>query len=760
MISNYFRSLILAVLLSASACLAEDGPITVPPVPTATCTKDLLVTTVTATYSTVTNQPTGGNVLSLPAGFFFQGGAEWEFTTDTPGIVFCGVKYEEESIAQGAPAIKMAPDSKSFSLSISALNQGKSDVALDMTFSAGAKGQFCHRNNQRNEQMPQIPAARVLRRDLNRRASKSINPSSLAASQASMFVALLRSALHPATTSPAPTASISAPPRFNFIAKGKVPCNNAGQPPVPSSTNAQLVTACLANSIPTGMWSTLKVDAWASTIVNAASLSSARTTYTTATGTPTPDIGQALATAAGVAPKICAIESQCDQIRCEDVNGGLPKNNLSPVKFLAYNAYVGVSNMWYIGYNAVNDGVAQTDTGGVVDTFYDPSAEVEWYKVMSAVAPMIGIIAGVLGAIPGLGQVSGAVGAISASFGTAGAIGAANAGPTMDARLSTDLSVESWVKTVFGKSAREGLTKGYQQMMALANAENWDATTAGGLFAGFLPDTGSQSSFLDKTLEYITIKIINLAWTQSNNWVIRIPYGGPVRKLDGTYYENFSQSDCEKDFQTGQDSPFVDCTAGTESGAPGMARIFKACPDKCARAFRRSSSTLDRRIGVPAPNLHSTACKCTLDGPKGWDKNYPVPGGWTFDTRSVVRGSVESFLQGDFGFSVENSPLFTNMKSGKLTNDDMKSLMEWKVEPDMAGMFNLPVCEVWDVRSFPTYGMDMGRYSPTVSVGAKDKSKKFSDNVAGPIAKTIGMPATGKNGGCAWWPGEKRPPII
>lgn len=495
------RQILLLLFQWVGVTLGDDHPITVGAVPTKSVCTDQVGTTATATTSTVTNQATGGNVLSLTAEFFFQSGATWEFTTDTPDIVFCGVTYEEAAIAGDLPKINMSPDNKMFTIGpISPLNDG----AMDITFSAGKKGQFCNRNNKKQrspaDSLVQEYSVRVPRRHLAPRDDTT---------------------------------------RFNFKAVGKVPCNGAGNPPAPTTTNSALVSDCSANNVSPSAWSTLKVDDYAKTIIGGAALSSQHNPSQTLR--PTADVGSALASAAGVLPTICALQDKCETIKCSDVGGTLPKDDLSPVKMLLYNAYVGMSNMWNVLYKAVTTAPPLTDTSGIFKTFFDQDSGIAWYQITSAAAPMVGMLSGVLGVIPGLGQVSGAVGAISGAVGAAGAFGSAQAGDAFKAVLDAENSIDSWVKSQFFTPAKAGLVKGYTTMFSLDYANNYPAALGEGFWNGFFPDTIAQDKIFDTTLKFLSIKSINSAWKQSDTFIIFVRYGQKVRKPNKSFYDPFTK---------------------------------------------------------------------------------------------------------------------------------------------------------------------------------------------------------------------------
>lgn len=67
------------------------------------------------------------------------------------------------------------------------------------------------------------------------------------------------------------------------------------------------------------------------------------------------------------------------------------------------------------------------------------------------------------------------------------------------------------------------------------------------------------------------------------------------------------------------------------------------------------------------------------------------------------------------------------MTDGKLSADNIKEMLNFKVTPDAAGMFNIPVCELYDLISFPLYEIDYssGFLAVTVCGCSKCKKTKF-----------------------------------
>lgn len=86
------------------------------------------------------------------------------------------------------------------------------------------------------------------------------------------------------------------------------------------------------------------------------------------------------------------------------------------------------------------------------------------------------------------------------------------------------------------------------------------------------------------------------------------------------------------------------------------------------------------------------------------DKTSPM--GWNsgeagINVASVIRGSVNSFFAGDFNYDAAN-PYNAALSSGQpLSPDQLNSLAALKITEETAGIFNLPVCQIYDLRYFP-----------------------------------------------------------
>ena len=84
------------------------------------------------------------------------------------------------------------------------------------------------------------------------------------------------------------------------------------------------------------------------------------------------------------------------------------------------------------------------------------------------------------------------------------------------------------------------------------------------------------------------------------------------------------------------------------------------------------------------------------------------------DIGLVTSGSVNSWLAGNFNYDVSSA--YPDVTKGTLSADDVTSLAKLSVSQDTAGFFNLPVCKVLDLRSFPNAAAGTGFANSTLSV--------------------------------------------
>ena len=76
------------------------------------------------------------------------------------------------------------------------------------------------------------------------------------------------------------------------------------------------------------------------------------------------------------------------------------------------------------------------------------------------------------------------------------------------------------------------------------------------------------------------------------------------------------------------------------------------------------------------------------------------------DIGLVTAGAVNSWLARNYNYDISSA--YPDVTQGQLTADDATNLAKLSVTQDTAGFFNLPVCRVLDLRSFPTAAKGTG----------------------------------------------------
>lgn len=76
------------------------------------------------------------------------------------------------------------------------------------------------------------------------------------------------------------------------------------------------------------------------------------------------------------------------------------------------------------------------------------------------------------------------------------------------------------------------------------------------------------------------------------------------------------------------------------------------------------------------------------------------------DIYLITAGTVNSWLAGNYNYDISDA--YPDVTKSKLTAADATSLAKLSVTQDRAGFFNLPVCKVLDLRSFPNAAAGTG----------------------------------------------------
>ena len=159
------------------------------------------------------------------------------------------------------------------------------------------------------------------------------------------------------------------------------------------------------------------------------------------------------------------------------------------------------------------------------------------------------------------------------------------------------------------------------------------------------------------------------AWNDSNAFIIYVPYGVKIKLTSGDFGEA-NQTYCETLQTSAQEKVLTVC-----DGMNGMARIFNA-------------------------NQITDGNELITTTPMGWNSNYQILSGQTFDTSAAIRGSVASWAAGDFNYDVSDQ-YSDQLNSGNLEEATAVAIGTLNISESTAGFFNIPVCRVFDLASFP-----------------------------------------------------------
>lgn len=159
------------------------------------------------------------------------------------------------------------------------------------------------------------------------------------------------------------------------------------------------------------------------------------------------------------------------------------------------------------------------------------------------------------------------------------------------------------------------------------------------------------------------------AWNDSNAFIIYVPYGVKIKLTSGDFGEA-NQTYCETLQTSAQEKVLTVC-----DGMNGMARIFNG-------------------------NQANDGAYLMKTTPMGWDSNYQILSGETLDVSGAVRGSVASWAAGDFNYDVSDQ-WSDELNSGNLDEATATAIGTLDISESTAGFFNIPVCRVFDLASFP-----------------------------------------------------------
>ena len=509
--------------------------------------------------------------------------------------------------------------------------------------------------------------------------------------------------------------------QMSIIFKGATPC--AG-PPVSSSTistNPAIASSCSNGEITPGTaaFSTYEVQSYMSSLLSAAEPETDR-------AMPTAPVDGAAVIQSDVNPPgaKCTYTSQCDSIGCSSVKDYNTGSLQTVQRFLAYQTIVNFNNFLYSMNEALNKAgdISGLMSADIVTTFFtNPTPDVTWEQIVGAITPFLGLMATALGPLST---------ATSTALNTASGLLSGGSGggiidqlsATVDARFDEFGKISEFIGS-YVETASKAIKACYDTSIGpQTNTNQWAGTTdwAQGLQTGLFGDgtfsdndyTQSLTTNVQTAMAKIfAYKSINFALIDSHNFIMYVPYGRPVMGPDGNMIQGgIDQNYCQTKLQ--------------DSSHTGTILVCDA-PGGMARVFNGGSAT-DASV---------------LEGslPQGWDSNLPIVPGETFNMGDAIKGSVASWQAGDFGYDASD-PFSDTMKKGDIFSpQQLTQLAQLDISQSSAGFFNLPVCQLYDLRGFPpASGLGCTACHTSVSVGGtKGSTVHFWDKVDSTVQNVL-----------------------
>ena len=500
--------------------------------------------------------------------------------------------------------------------------------------------------------------------------------------------------------------------QMTIVFHGATPCAGPSVSSASVSGNPSIASSCSNNeiSVGTAAFSTYQVSSYMSSLLSAAQ----------------PDRNQVIATAPvdGAAviqsdvnpqgPK-CTYSAQCNSIGCADVKDYNTGTILSVQRFLAYQTVVNFNNYLHNLYEALYKAseISGLISSDIVSTFYtNPSPDATWQQVLGLITPFLGFMSAALGPIAG--EVSAAIGAASSLLSEASGTGTvAQLAAVTEASFSEYASITDFIAK-YVQTVSQAIGNCYDRTIG---SQTYIYEWAGNPVA---PDDQRSGLFGDGTFsdndftqglttnaqtamaKIFAYKAINFALVDSNNFIMYVPYGVPVMGSDG----NMVQAGINEDYCKNQLKHSNNQGTLLVCDAPGgMARIF---------------------------NAGSAGTAADLEGsePQGWDSNFQIVPGENFRIGDAIKGSIASWQAGDFGYDASD-PYNQTFRDGTISAQQLTQLGQLDISQSTAGFFNVPVCQLLDLRSFPpASGLGCTACDTSVAVGGtKGSTVKFWDKV-------------------------------
>lgn len=382
----------------------------------------------------------------------------------------------------------------------------------------------------------------------------------------------------------------------------------------------------------------------------------------------------------------CTYTSKCESINCQNVKDYTIGSVLTIQRYLAYTAVVNLNNYLNSIYSALLDSgtISSLMAGDIVSTFYtDPTPDATWEQIMGLFTPFLGIFSAITGPISAVGGAAlGVAGGIAGEVAAVGTL--MDLAPVVDKRFNEYASITAFVGDYL-KTVVNGIEGAFNQTIGPDSTQvEWIGSqfASSGIQHGIFGDgyfansdfsQGMTSHLLEKMIRIFTYKSINFAWVDSGVFIIYVPYGRPVKGINGKMISGgIDENWCNENLKDKKNLGKL-----TICNAPGgMARIFNAGTADDSSDMEKSS-------------------------PQGYDQGFSVLPNEPFNVSDAIIGSVASWQAGDFGYDASDPYENAFNSTAGLSDDQITELSKLDIAATTAGFFNIPVCQTWDLRFFP-----------------------------------------------------------
>ncbi|KAL8704927.1 MAG: hypothetical protein Q9201_001922 [Fulgogasparrea decipioides] len=356
--------------------------------------------------------------------------------------------------------------------------------------------------------------------------------------------------------------------------------------------------------------------------------------------------------------------------------------------FLVVAALTRMSNMLQLLYSSISS--AQGDMAGyitqIVVKFFQPQAEQEWQAIVTAVSSIVGLFTGIAIVVDAL---------------TEGATTGIMVAATVS--IQSTLAATASFKNVFDKQKPDStylaIDGNYtQSVMNYARGleemiDNvWNNTELGpsGIEAALgrgewlsVPNPFNVTGIYEQARDWIdnllVTSYINRVFNDADAFIIFIAYGtvidhgqlnnnGQLKSTGKPKTREFTQDECEKHWANDPSWPYF--------------------------------ATCDIKLGSNGPAGMAVVTRPSSEGKGSKHWTSKVEWEWSshkWDSHAMVESSLYGYAEHGFNYNLTNIDF-----SRLLTEGSQEAIDQWKTLPlSTPGLFNLPVCQIYDLQDVP-----------------------------------------------------------